>query len=254
MELEKIPSLIGVATFAALSAVVAHEWGYFGVIGSDFQALFTTYDYVSELLILIGPVFVSLVLWFGLQLAITYRRSLKSGNDVPKSKWGKWWEWFSSLLFGVLVILALLLSDDPSQSILYDLLALLWLFVVLYVLEQLVASTLAKSPVVMLVVLLIGLMIFMYGYGRDGAYTDLKDTTNQYRLILGKDKESGRSVKILRLLDRGAIVFDPATKAVEFHPREDIVLLQHDAPKWEAGSFACRHWGWNCIPVSGSSK
>jgi len=79
MELERIPSLLAVATFAALSFVVAHEWGYFGVIGTEFQSFFTTYDYISELLVSLGPSFVALLAILALHVAI-----LRSDDFNPK--------------------------------------------------------------------------------------------------------------------------------------------------------------------------
>jgi hypothetical protein len=244
MELEKIPSLIAVATFAALSLIVAHEWGYFGVIGRDFQAFFTTNDYVSELIVLIGPVFVFMMFMF---VAVAY--------PVPKSTWGKWTKalaWFSGLLSGGFFISILLFSDETERLYLYVVLSFLWLGLAGYVSQQTALNTFASSSAGRLVTALPVALILAYGLGRDHAYGDLMDTTNQYRL-LAKKKEF-RSVKILRLLDKGAIVFDPETKAVEFHPREDIALLQRDAPEWETKPFACRHWGWGCIEASGTSK
>ena len=103
MEFEKIPSLIAVATFAALSMTVAHEWGYFGVVGTEFQSLFTTYDYVSELLVSLGPSFVVLLVIIAFQVAVarTVDFKQKSLGDIPTSKWGKFiGKWFYELLWG----------------------------------------------------------------------------------------------------------------------------------------------------------
>jgi energy-coupling factor transporter transmembrane protein EcfT len=254
MGLEKIPSLIAVATFCALSLVVAQDWGYFGVIGIDFQSFFTTYDYISELLVSIGPAFVGLMALLAIQAAVFRHANFDTGGSALKSKWGKWFHnWNLELIWGFGFGLALLFSDETRRISLYILLSLLWLRIVSYVYGHTAFNAFKNSPAGLLVVALPALMIAMYGLGRDGAYADLKDTTDQYRLH-AKNKEFSQSVKILRLLDKGAIVLDPETKLVEFHPREDIALLERDAPKWETKSFACRHWGWSCGQVSGSSK
>lgn len=252
MELEKIPSLIAVATFAALSSVVAHEWGYFGIIGRDFQSFFNAYDYVSELLVSIGPVFIILLAVLAVQVA-AYRTD-NFEPKAPHSKWGKRIsDWLQESAWTITFILALLFLDETTRFSLYVLLGLLWLRIGIYVYGHTALHSFARSPAGLLVLVLPSVMISMYGLGRDEAYTDLKDTKDQYRLH-AKNKEVGQSVKILRLLDKGAIVVVAETKAVKFYPREDIALLEHDIPKWDTKSFACRRWGWNCSQVSGSSK
>jgi hypothetical protein len=254
MELEKIPSLIAVATFCALSLVVAHDWGYFGIIGIDFQSFFTTYDYISELLVSIGPAFIGLLALLAIQVVVFRQANFDDGASVLTSKWGKWLHnWNLELIWGLGLALALLFSDETRRISLYILLTLMWPRAVGYVYGHVAFGAFKNSPTGLLVVALPALMIGAYGVGRDGAYADLKDTTEQYRLH-AKNKESSQTVKILRLLDKGAIVFDPETKVVEFHPREDIALLERDAPKWETKSFACRHWDWRCERAANSPK
>src|SRR5258707_12392499 len=49
-KLEKLPSVVTIATFAALCLAVSHEWAYYGVIGSEYQSLYTTSDYITLLI------------------------------------------------------------------------------------------------------------------------------------------------------------------------------------------------------------
>jgi hypothetical protein len=244
VELEKIPSLIAVATFAALSLTVAHEWGYFGIIGTEFQSFFTTYDYVSELLVSIGPVFAFLMAVLAVQAA-AIRADNFTQPPVPKSRWGRWFhKWYLELMQFIAVAAALLFSDETSRVPIYILAGLFWYRIANYVLNHNDLQAFRKSLTGSLLILLPGAMIAMYGIGRDGAYYDLKDTI-QYRLQF-KNKDFVHSVKLLRLLDKGALVLDTNNRAIEFYAREDIARVERDAPKWEATSFACRHWGWSC--------
>lgn len=253
MELEKIPSLIAVATFAALLVVAANDWGYFGVIGPEFQSFYTAYDYISELVVSIGPIFVGLMVLLVIQ-AVIVRKTNFGSEGVPTSKWGKrLYDWHLELGWGIGFVLAVLFTDETRRFGLYTILGLFWFRACSYVYGHSAFDAFKRSATGLLVFVLPAAMIMAYGVGRDGAYTDLKSKEDQYRLY-AKNREFSQSVKILRLLDKGAIVLDPVTKVVEFHPREDVALLERDEPKWETKSFACRHWGWGCTQVGGSSK
>jgi hypothetical protein len=243
MELEKIPSFIAVASFAALSCIVAGEWGYFGVIGREFQSFFATSDYVSDLLVSIGPVFMILLGLLALQIAVYRMGNFESKS--PQSRLGKIFDWYQELSWLVIFILAVLFTDETRRFSLYIFLGLLWFRTAAYIYSHVAFDTIKRSIAGLLILVLPSLMIVAYGIGRDAAYADLKDTKDRYRLLY-RNREFSQSVKILRLLDKGAIVVDPETDAVEFHPREDIVLLEHDGPKWDTKSFACQHWGWDC--------
>ncbi|MEA2898370.1 MAG: hypothetical protein QOJ84_3985 [Bradyrhizobium sp.] len=254
MELEKIPSLIAAATFAALSFVVAYEWGYFGVIGSEFQSLFTAYDYISDLIVSIGPVLLGLMAVAAIYTAINRKSNFASHDGGFESTWGKrLWNWQLELIWGFGFVLALLFSDETHRSGLFVLFGLLWFRIVGYIYSHTAFDAFKNSASGLLVLIIPGAMITMYGTGRDAAYFDLKNSKDQYRLQ-AKNKVSSQSVKILRFLDKGAIVLNPETKTVEFHPREDIALLERDVPRWETRSFACRHWGWGCVHATSSSK
>jgi hypothetical protein len=252
MELEKIPSIIAVTTFAALSLTVAHDWGYFGVIGGDFQSFYTSYDYVSEMLVSIGPAFIGLIVILAIQGALA-RASNFSPPTTPESRWGRWFtNWYLEFFQFLVVVAALLFSDETNRVAIYILAGLIWSRVAGYILSHDDLRAFRRSLAGLLLVILPGAMIAMYGVGHDAAYYDLKDP-NQYRLLF-KNKDFIHSVKLLRLLDKGALVLDPSSKAVEFYPSEDIARLERDAPIWDAKSFACRHGGWACNQGAASPK
>jgi hypothetical protein len=174
MILEKFPSFAALATFIAISVVVAHEWAYFEVIGSEFQSLFTTYDYIAQLIVWIGPAFIFLLIFAGIQIAI-----LRSGNfdepKVAKSKVGKFLEnWYLELLYGLSFVIALIFSDQANRFGLYALFALFWVRLASYILSYEGFTELRKSTTSWLIYALPAVMIASYGVGRDAAYTDLK--------------------------------------------------------------------------------
>jgi hypothetical protein len=247
MEFEKIPSLLAVATFSALSLTVAHEWGYFGIIGTDFQSLFTTYDYLSELLVAIGPAFVALAVLLAIHVAAMRADNFKAvGRSTAKSKWVRFIsDWFWEIFYSIMFVLVLLFSDETTRFYVYLVVGLIWTRAIGYVYGHDHFAKFKMTPVGLLLLGLPAFMLCAYGLGRDGAYRDLKQTAAQYRLHL-KSRAASQSVILLRLLDKGLVVLDPVSKAVAFQPKEDIKLIERDAPTWETRSLVCRHYGWSC--------
>jgi hypothetical protein len=242
---ERFPSIIAVATFAALSIIVAHEWAYFEVLGADFQSLFSTYDYIAQLTVWFGPVFVILLFALGVQLA-SLRADDFERKKAAKSKWGKLIEdWFLEILWFILFILALLLSDESKRSSLYILLSLLWFRLAAYIMSHPKLNDFRISAAGLMAVILPATMIVFYGIGRDSAYTDLKDTKTPYELRL-KTQPDVERVKVLRLIEKGIISFDPLAKSIRFHRHDDIVWLKKPSPQWDTRSYVCRIWGWVC--------
>jgi hypothetical protein len=243
MTIDKFPSFLAVLTFLALSIVLPHEWGCFGVIGLDFLSLYTTHDYIGLLLIGIGASFGFLAFWLGVQIAFFPDYDFKQ----PKSKLGRLdrpWIWITWTAWFIAV---LLFQDDTWRFSMYILLALLSFRVGLYVLSRPGFADIQKSgpAFAVLILFLPGLMLCSYGRGHDSAYFDLKHAKPLYVLKL-KNQDASYNVTVLRLIDKGAIVFDPTTKAVQFYQNESISLLSKQAPEWDERSFACRHFGWPC--------
>jgi hypothetical protein len=243
--LEKFPSILAVATFIAISLVVSHEWGYFGIIGSDLQSLYTTYDYLAQLIVWLGPAFIVLAAIAGLQIFLLRTDNFQFNRRVPKTRWGKFLDtWYLEILYGISAVLALLLSNETARISLYLVGAIILSRVTTYVLSYEGFAEFRKTLGV-LIVFIPAIMVAFYGVGRDTAYTDLRDTQNYYDLQL-KEQHVIREIKVLRLLEKGALVFDPKTKLVEFDRYETIATLRRRAPTWETQSFVCRHWGWAC--------
>ena len=242
MDFEKIPSLIAVATFAALCVIVAHEWGYFGVLGADFQYYFTTYDYTSELIVFFGPSFVVVLLIAALQAAVL-RSESSSKWPTAKTRFGKLFaKFFGDLVLVAYVVAFWLFLDQTNLAWLYMAIAFVYLRIATFVSG---IRAFAETAIGLVVIILPAVMIGAYGFGRDSAYEDLQSTKYGYRLRL-KNRAFDQPVKLLRLLDKGALVTNAGSRTIAFYPREEIVSLERVQPEWETRSFACLHWGWAC--------
>jgi hypothetical protein len=142
---EKFGSFLAVATFATISIMVTHEWGYFGVIGRDFQSLFTAYDYIAEFTFWIGPAFVFLLFLVGLQLAF-FDPSADADPYVPKTTWGKrLYEWQFEIMYLILILLGFLVLNESFRIWLYILLAILWLRLALFLVRRSPRFTMMKG-------------------------------------------------------------------------------------------------------------
>lgn len=245
MNLEKFPSIIAAFSFAALSVVVAYEWGYFGVVGRDFQSYFTTYDYFSDLIVASGPAFVVMLIIVVVQIAL-YRKDNFKKPGKPKSIIGKWFdEWSLETIYLVLAITAILFSDQTRLSAFYLLLAFIYIRVANYILSYDALKPHRLQPLGLATVILPAMMIASYGVGRDGAYSDLANLRFEHELRL-KNTLASRPIHLLRLLDKGALIVEAGSSTIDFIPKEEIVLLRQALPTWEKRSLACRYWAWGC--------
>jgi hypothetical protein len=81
--LEALGKLIAAATFFTLLFIVTYEWGYFGVIGGNYQSLLTVSDYLANGVIWFAPTVVFFAVGALVQMAIARsedfrRRSAKT--------------------------------------------------------------------------------------------------------------------------------------------------------------------------------
>src|SRR5262249_61552483 len=106
---------------------------------------------------------------------------------------------------------------DTWRFSMYILLALLSFRLGLYVLSRPGFAEIQRSgpAFAMLILFLPGLMLCSYGRGHDSAYFDLQYGKALYVLKL-KHQDVSYNVTVLRLIDKGAIVFDPTTKVVQY--------------------------------------
>src|SRR6185436_17088068 len=83
--LENLAAILAALTIGTLLLAVGYEWGYFLLIGRDFQALLTTSDYLSNT-----------IFWLPFGLFFAY------GNidwwrfdpaEPPKKNWKRWRTW-----------------------------------------------------------------------------------------------------------------------------------------------------------------
>lgn len=246
--LEKLPSATTIATLVALCVSIAHEWAYFGVVGAELQSLYTTSDYITLVIWGAGAAFL-----FVLVLGLIQFMALRADNfTLPPPSQAKSlggfldrhfvWVWLSGL-----TVLGFLFSTSQVNIWAYLLLAALVFRGLIYILKHERTKEYDKGWSAVLIYGLPISMIFSYGLGKTAAYDDLSNRKPHYQLTV-KGQSVSRDVDVLRLLDKGAILFDPATRTVEFLKSDMIASVTRRAPEIDERSFVCKHWGIGCRP------
>lgn len=240
--LERLPSLVTIGTFCVMSFAAAHEWAYFSVIGPEYQTLYATSDYITLLIWGAGTAFFIVVI-FGLIQIVVYR---SDDFTLPPFSAKKTFTGFMDRHFDIVLILfsaTIQFFFGTSQVNFWAYMLLVWFVFrgILYVLSH---EKTKKYSTGWFAAVIYGLpigMIFAYGVGKNSAYDDISQTQTRYELRL-KDHFVSRSVNVLRFLEKGAIIFDPQTKMVEFIRTDAINRISTKAQELDNRSFVCKHW------------
>jgi hypothetical protein len=244
--LEKLPSVVTITTFAALCLAVSHEWAYYGVIGAEYQTLYTTSDYIALIIWGVGAVFFFLVI-IGLFQFITYRADDFRFPPFSKEKTVRGFMdrnfYFVVLSLGTL--LGFFFGTSQVNVWSYALLAFAVFRGLLYIFGHEKLRQYNSGWFSLLIYGLPSGMIILYGVGRTSAYTDIGNKDPHYELRL-KDQYVSRDVDVLRFLEKGAVAFDPKTRTVEFVRNDMIVRVTRKTPELDNRSFICKHWEVGC--------
>jgi hypothetical protein len=200
--LDKLPSVVTITTFAALCLAISHEWAYYGVIGSEYQTLYTTSDYITLLIWGAGAVFLGVVI-FGLIQFVAYRSDDFTLPPFSKKKT------FSSFMdrnlnfvfISLLTLFHFFFGTSQVNVWSYFLLAYIVFRGLLFIFRHEKMRQYDRGWFSLLIYGLPLGMICLYGIGRMSAYTDIGNKYPGYELRL-KDQYVSRDVDVLRFLRR----------------------------------------------------
>jgi hypothetical protein len=231
--LENFASILGVSTIAMLLLAVSHELGYFWLIGSEFQALLTTTDYLTNA-----------IFWLPLALMFAYGSiewwRFDEPAKEPKKDWRKLTTWIWPSIVGLFIGWLVLTSSWPPGS--YAVLSYLgiavfvwskiWRRVPVNVLQEPFQSV-ARG----FVRLGVPAMIAMFAHGWMTAASDLTlfDGADIFHL---KGIKEPKLLISLRSLDKGVLLRNPATDRIEFYRWDSIDSFER-IRKTPSRSIAC---------------
>jgi hypothetical protein len=216
------------------------------VIGAEYQTLYTTADYVTLLIWGAGATFFVAVI-FGLIQFVAYRSDNFEVPPFSKEKtFGGFMDRNSHLVVvSSVALLGFFFGTSQVNLWAYGLLAYIVFRGQLYIFSHEKIKNYATGWSALLIYGLPLGMMLLFGIGRSSAYDDISSKNPRYELRL-KDQYVTRDVDVLRFLERGALVFDPKTKKVEFFRNDLIARVARKTPDLDHRSFVCKHWEVMC--------
>jgi hypothetical protein len=207
---QSIPTILTALTLSVILLSIAHEWGYFSIIGPNFHAAVTTSDYLANiilwlprhLLILgaVAPIVVFVV------MRKENRDSKEGGIDfrfaVGMAIVGLIVMLFHSVVAGVLTIFFIVCAAGTQYAE-------------------------SRQPPLVQVATFFGIsacvvMLFLIGYftgGLDGRDALLRSNEVYSVTLKPNDK---RSVSVLRILEKGVLMHDVMNKTIELERWDEI--------------------------------
>jgi hypothetical protein len=248
--LENGPKVTALVSFAVLMLTVFHDWGYFWIIGSKFQSLQTTYDYIANSITWL-PLSLAILAIYVISLGALFefisRRTpnQRSAVQVAKARFRRPLFFLSGVAFAIFAVLCAIganiirfpLGPVCGTLGIFSLYTSVFSFTFYdlrrfgeYALITLGATTV---PAVLLMSFLIGNFEAIFA---------ISNGTNVYFL---SDKDSNqRAVIALRTLDQGILTYNPTEHKIAFVRWDTLTKVEHGfflpSPGWEGLCEASR--------------
>jgi hypothetical protein len=258
------PKGIALLSFAILSLTIVHEWGYFWVIGSNFQTVASAYDYLSNSILWLPQNLLIILAAASLQLLfrMLLRRSQENVSDADfglstkrrQKRFGRnKWTAIASLTGSILFAIATYFFAPPDLSIVYFM-PLLFGYMILYLIvtqtfEDRLRSYNQKGFIALLVIPVV--LIFDFGLGVDEAHLDIAKFNDTYVLTPKTDTRSDATsndalVQVLRSFDKGLLLRDPRLERVYFLRWDSIKSLSRPSYSEGTVSRGCKRFPTVC--------
>jgi hypothetical protein len=234
--LDHFAAILSALTVGLLLTSVVHEYGYFLVIGTNFQALLTTSDYLASAVWWLPPV-------LSYAIIADWKLEDSSPGKVPWKHWRTWLAIFAlaSIAFGIIF------SPWPPSLLsvlVFMLLAMLAWFALykrsaLYQRWYRAFEEQDDLNSIFLRLLKFGppflALVFLWGWIQGS--NDANSTSDPY-LVKFKDRDQAESRILLKNFERGLLMRNAASKRIEFHKWDEVVALEK-MPNAKSESLAC---------------
>ncbi|QUS39524.1 hypothetical protein RPMA_12280 [Tardiphaga alba] len=250
--LDRAPKALAALTTFTLVTTVVHDWGWFSVIGSEFQSLQTPYDYLAHALAWLPLNLLGLVGMIVLSRALN--RLLSATHDEWNNGFGdhqnkaarkhlKRISIYILLLCSISFLVCLTIPSDRPDLIIVTL-SILWLalFCRLYLSIESLRKLSRLAVITIMALPLLGALLFTSGLS--DARQILHRTNAVYHLFL-KDGRS-QTINLLRNLDKGALIHDPTRSRVILIRWDQIDRLERFVSTKREETLGCRTIGLGC--------
>jgi hypothetical protein len=238
---ENSGKIVAAISVALLALSVIYEWGYFHVIGSEFQKFESSSDYLSNA---IGwlPYLILLFVGWGVWIAYQFVAPVdrKKDPDAPDV-----FNVSLALAAGILLFLGLdgLLWAQDWPMFVADLFIALWAVLAWVCLKRFrrTVDTVSRSTRAILLIAPVAIAFAYTVGGRDG-YRDQSTPTELYVVETSKEK---LKMGLLRSFDKGILVRNPVENTNQFIRWEEVRSIRHDsAPKGSRNLCSLYIWSW----------
>jgi hypothetical protein len=232
---DNFPKWIAIGSVLALAIAVSHEYGYFAIVGSYFQTVVTTYDYLANA-VLWMPYSAAL---FGIVSIIEEQfQKPKIGVRPKLSKMA----WF---LCAVVAVPGAFLWFYGGALPVYS--AIVILAIGIIYLANLAYATKyfhISWSLYKFIILIPIVLMFSFSYGVSTGWLDLKKTDDIYFVKLKNDEP--RPLIMLRGFEKGLLVREPMSDKIELLKWDNVQTLSKISSPLRGPSPSCRWFGWWC--------
>lgn len=245
--LDQWPKLLAILTFVTIFVTLVHDWGYFLVVGSKFQSLQTTYDYLANAIEWLPATAIFLAYnLFTMNFETIIKKNTKSMPELFNTI-GKNSSLIFILILGAFSIAVLLSLSPPMRLYFMPLMAAGAVYVLASFFIRNKSDGVALLTFVVSEAFLVTSLIFAFGVLQGQAA--LINFSDVYKITY-KDQLS-QNVGLLRTFEKGLLVRDYSSSAVVFLRWETIEKVSRIAP---GNSSECGYWKLFCYWQDSSSQ
>jgi hypothetical protein len=236
--LDHFAAVLGAATIALLLFAVCHEYGYFWVIGSQFQTFVSTTDYFTNSTQWI--VFAAMLLYTWMDWKAAF--GLQNYTSPLSKNWRTW-----VFPAGVLIpfMLGTFFSPYSMDFSFFFVFAYFWLVYGAKSVPFAGSDEPVYKKIRAAIVAVPVLAILAFVAGKQKADSALAATSDPYQVKMkGGD---ARNRILLRSFDKGLLVRSPTDERVEFIKWDQIEEVTKPSPKDRGESYSCLWFAINCF-------
>jgi hypothetical protein len=234
--LEKFATVVGAATLALLLFAVCHEYGYFSVIGSQFQTFVSTTDYFTN-----ATQWIVFAVWMG--FSWVNWRGIEDPDYYPSFSMG-WKGWILPGIFVLLFVFEFFTGSGFNNVPIFFFLLYLWLTFGTKIVpfagsadenQRTIRKSLIIAPILIVVAFIVGQM---------KGTTALTTVDDPFKIKIKGGEDRQRI--LLRNLDKGLLVRSPAHERIEFIRWDQIEEITKASPAVRLESYSCRFFAVWC--------
>lgn len=254
--LKYTPATIAAISFAVLCLAVTHEWAYFLVVGTQFQALMSATDYFTSSLFWLPLIIIGITGAALINLVLRRLENFRTEEEIaasfksPKQAWRarRLPEVLSTTLIICLGLFQLIFENVYQIGVLSVAFGIAWLWLFIWIIKHEKVGKVVSRPTSFLLLFAPSLCVFAFFNGLSEGFLALTTVKAVYVVKL-KDEPHERNWSVLRTLSAGPIARDLVDNRILFVRWENISFFAARVAVPDTRSIACRIADFRCPPT-----